>query len=209
MPDLAPQADFYAGQVAGGVPGVPNLPGQHLLQPQPPSIFDSTRPTPSIFPNKPPDPADILPHDHGHFDWKSLLPSKSQALIGLLGGAAAGTGAYYMNRNRKRRREEPDDIQKSANLVSDTLGKVLNVPKNLFQTAFPNATGVGKGSALAYSLLAAPAGYIAVNNATKGHSEKALLRKAMQERERLQAASQPPEIYATPDPRIEEEDDDQ
>jgi hypothetical protein len=43
-----------------------------------------------------------------------------------------------------------------------------------------------------------------VNNAMKKNSQRAVLQKALAERARRQALSQPPEIYAVPKPQEEE-----
>lgn len=64
----------------------------------------------------------------------------------------------------------------------------------------PNLTGAGTGLGLAYALATAPLGYHLVNKAMKKNSKRALLQKAIAERARRQAKSQPPEIYAVPTP---------
>ena len=97
--------------------------------------------------------------------------------------------------------------EKSAGLgaaVSNMFNYVYPAVSNTFNSAFPNASGMAKGLGLTYLLSAGPAGYMVVDNMMKKNSKRALLHKAMQERARQQALSQPPEIYATPQPQEEE-----
>lgn len=92
-----------------------------------------------------------------------------------------------------------DSHEKSAGAV-ETTQWLLSQPGKLF----PNASGAAKGLAAAYTLTTLPLGYQLVNQVMKSRSQETLLRKAMEERARRQAMSQPPELYAVPTP-IEEE----
>lgn len=67
-------------------------------------------------------------------------------------------------------------------------------------SAFPNASGMAKGLALSYVLGMTPLGYSLVDNVMKKNSKRALLQKAVEERARRQAMTQPPDIYAVPTP---------
>jgi hypothetical protein len=66
------------------------------------------------------------------------------------------------------------------------------------QAYFENVPGALQGAGLAYTAASLPIGYMIVNDMMKKNSKQALLQKALQERARRQAMTQPPEIYAIP-----------
>jgi hypothetical protein len=80
----------------------------------------------------------------------------------------------------------------------------LNWAKDKLNQMFPNLEGASQGALLTTGLVSAPLGYMIVNNAMKKNSQRAVLEKALAERARRQALSQPPEIYAVPKPQEEE-----
>jgi hypothetical protein len=63
-----------------------------------------------------------------------------------------------------------------------------------------NVPGMATGLGLAYTLGTLPLGYYLVDKQMKKYSRKAILEKALRERARRAAMSQPPEIYAIPAP---------
>lgn len=68
----------------------------------------------------------------------------------------------------------------------------------------PNLEGAATGGLLTAGLLSAPLGYMLVNKAMKKNSRRSILQKALAERARRQAKTQPPEIYAIPQPQEQE-----
>ncbi len=80
----------------------------------------------------------------------------------------------------------------------------LDWVQNKINQVAPNLAGASQGALLTAGLVSAPLGYMIVNNAMKKNSRRAILEKALAERARRQALSQPPEIYAVPKPQEEE-----
>lgn len=147
----------------------------------------------------------------------------------LLGGAVAGYGGWkgvdaLLDRQRRKQTDEELDSAKqeyeqallgaykkatdsaldqafAGYTKSAGLGQFL---EDSVSTVAPNAPGMAKGLGLTYGLATAPLGFMMVNNMLKKNSKRALLQKAMQERARRQALTQPPEIYAVPRPQEEE-----
>jgi hypothetical protein len=70
----------------------------------------------------------------------------------------------------------------------------------------PNLPGISQGLAATYAIPATVGGYALVNSIMKKKSKRALLQKAMRERARRQAQSQPAELYAIPHPKEEEQE---
>jgi hypothetical protein len=63
-----------------------------------------------------------------------------------------------------------------------------------------NIPGMTTGLASAYTFATLPLGYYLVDKQMKKYSRKAILEKALRERARRAAMSQPPELYAIPSP---------
>lgn len=147
----------------------------------------------------------------------------------LLGGAVAGYGGWkgvdaLLDRQRRKQTDEDLDSAKqeyeqallgSYKKATDSaldqafvpytkaagIGKVLD---DTVSAVAPNAPGIASGLGTTYALATAPLGFLMVHNMMKKNSKRALLQKAMQERARRQALTQPPEIYAVPRPQEEE-----
>ena len=147
----------------------------------------------------------------------------------LLGGAVTGYGGWkgvdaLLDRQRRKQTDEELDSAKQE-YEQALLGAYKKATDNALDQAFsgyvksagpgqiiedvvssvaPNAPGLAKGVGLTYGLATAPLGFMMVHNMLKKNSKRALLQKAMKERARRQALSQPPEIYAVPRPQSEE-----
>lgn len=85
----------------------------------------------------------------------------------------------------------------SANLDKAFAGLQKQAEKAAF---FENLPGSATGLAAAYTLGTLPLGYYVVDRQMKKNSRKAILEKALRERARRAAMSQPPELYAIPSP---------
>jgi hypothetical protein len=93
--------------------------------------------------------------------------------------------------------------------AESTLDNIFNkLEKTAFSLdinkAFPNLSGMTQGAALTYGLTSLPVGYLIANEMMKKNTQRAVLRKAIEERARRQALYQPSEIYAKPVPMEEE-----
>lgn len=147
----------------------------------------------------------------------------------LLGGAVAGYGGWkgvdaLLDRQRRKQTDEELDSAKQE-YEQALMGAYKKATDSALDQAFsgyvksagpikllddavstvaPNAPGMATGLGLTYGLATAPLGFMMVHNMLKKNSKRALLQKAMQERARRQALTQPPEIYAVPRPQEEE-----
>ena len=90
-----------------------------------------------------------------------------------------------------------NDGDVSANLDKAFSGLQEKAEKAAF---FENAPGSMAGLAAAYTLGTLPLGYYVVDRQMKKNSRKAILDKALRERARRAAMTQPPELYAIPAP---------
>jgi len=90
----------------------------------------------------------------------------------------------------------------NSDSVSANLGRAFAGLRKQSEKAafFENAPGAAAGLAAAYTLGSLPLGYYVVDKQMRKNSRKAILEKALRERARRAAMSQPPELYAIPAP---------
>jgi hypothetical protein len=117
--------------------------------------------------------------------------------------------AKTKSRLERAKKEYEDSLRSSYKTASDNSSPVdcLDVAfDKLASGVFPNLPGQAKGLAATYALLSAPAAYMFVNDKMKKSSKRAILEKAMKERARRRAMTQPAELHAIPSALEEEED---
>jgi hypothetical protein len=135
----------------------------------------------------------------------------------LIGGGLAAYGGWKgvdHLLDAQRRKHTNEDMEAAKQEYEDAL---LGAYKKATDTALDqtferygkqayleNIPGALQGAGLAYTAASLPIGYMIVNDMMKKNSKQALLQKALQERARRQAMTQPPEIYAIPHSPTEE-----
>jgi len=147
----------------------------------------------------------------------------------LLGAPLAAYGGWKgvdAILNKQREKEVDSDLDRAkAEYEKALLGMYKKSTDEFLNTAFtgykqaeneglltsiadaisPNLTGASAGLGLAYALSTLPLGYHLVNKVMQKNNKRALLRNAVEERARRQAALQPPEIHAIPTPFASEQ----